>query len=184
MARPRKAVTENQTAESAPVTETHEIAETIKVDYLTPGHQPRGAESDLFRRSKRALEHMQARALTLFRPETGRCYICGKTEEELSEPLEAHHFSIEWSFANGEIDWKRVEEDHPRYDWSQFNPADPMHFVDDMIEQGMLLCKKHHTGKDSGIHNLPFSIWIMQRYLKHGVKFSETETIDKSKDWQ
>jgi len=46
-----------------------------------------------------------------------------------------------------------------------------------MEAQGILLCKKHHTGKDEGIHNLPFGLWELQRYLKDGVKFSPIEVI-------
>lgn len=157
------------------VTETHDLKDTLSVEVETPGHEKRGAASSLFRHSKKAIfEHAPVLSL---HPEPGRCFICNATEEELGEPLEAHHFGIEWSFGEGPIDWDRVKVDFPYFDWDKFDPTDPMSFVDDMTAQGLLLCKKHHTGKDEGIHNLPFSLWIAQRYLKDGYKFSDLEVI-------
>ena len=52
-----------------------------------------------------------------------------------------------------------------------------MDFVDDMLAQGMLLCKEHHTHPETGVHVLPWPIFIMQRYLKAGYKFNNLETI-------
>lgn len=157
------------------VTETHYLKDTFSVEVETPGHEKRGAASILFRKTKREIYDL-APVLTLH-PEPGRCFICNATEEELGEPLEAHHFGIEWSFGEGPIDWDRVKVDFPYFDWDKFDPTDPMSFVDDMTAQGLLLCKKHHTGRDEGIHNLPFSLWIAQRYLKDGYKFSDLEII-------
>lgn len=42
------------------------------------------------------------------------------------------------------------------FGWDHFDPADPYAFVDDMTVNGLLLCKAHHTGKDEGIHDMPF----------------------------
>jgi hypothetical protein len=107
----------------------------------------------------------------------GRCYICGRTEEELGQPLEAHHFGIERSFIDSPIRWDRVRQDFPDFNWGGFDQTKPEGFVDDMVAQGVLLCKIHHTAPDTGIHTLPFPLWIIQRYLPDGVKFTPTEVI-------
>ncbi|UNJ99715.1 hypothetical protein [Ralstonia sp. RRA.1] len=56
-------------------------------------------------------------------------------------------------------------------------PADPYLFVDDMTVNGLLLCKQHHTGKDAGIHDMPFPLWIAQRYAIEGYQFTPNEVI-------
>jgi hypothetical protein len=56
-------------------------------------------------------------------------------------------------------------------------PADPYLFVDDQLVNGRILCKAHHTGKDEGIHDMPFPLWIAQRYLKEGYQFTPSEKI-------
>lgn len=150
-----------------PVTQAHELRETLIVDVITPGHAPRET-TPLFRRSKRALMAAQ---------HPPRCFICDRTEEELGEPLEAHHVGVERSFAEGAIEWDRVKADFPGFDWATFDPADPYAFVDDMTAQGLLLCKRHHTGKGTGIHSLPYPLWRMQRYLKDGTQFTPTDVI-------
>lgn len=153
----------------AKVEQDHELSETLTVDVITPGHEPRKT-TELFRKSKDELKASQHPPC---------CWICGRTEAELGAPLEAHHDGIERSFAEGEIDWERVKADFPNHDWSTFDAADPYTFVDDMSPngQGLLLCKEHHTGKDTGIHNIPFPLWRLQRYLKDGAKWSPNIVI-------
>ncbi|WP_186083682.1 hypothetical protein [Burkholderia gladioli] len=56
-------------------------------------------------------------------------------------------------------------------------PRDPYLFVDDMTVNGMLLSKKFHTGKGSGIHDMPFPLYIAQRYAREGYQFSSVTTI-------
>jgi hypothetical protein len=149
------------------VTQAHELKETLTVDVITPGHAPRET-TRLFTVSKRVL---------MARQKPPRCYICQRTAEESGHPLEAHHMGVERSFAEGAIDWERVKEDYPHFDWAHFDPANPYAFVDDMDAQGLLLCKEHHTGKGTGIHTLPYSLWILQRYLKDGAQFTPTQTV-------
>lgn len=164
------------------VTEPHELRDTLSVEVIEPGHEKRGAASALFRKTKAAIKHIGSVIGWRPRLPPGRCYICNATEEELGEPLEAHHFGIEWSFAEAAINWDLVKADFPDFDWANFDPASPMTFVDDMQAQGVLLCKKHHTGKDEGVHNMPFSLWIMQRYLQDGYKFSDLEVIHHAQE--
>lgn len=156
------------------VTQVHEERETLAVDVLLPGHEPRTTTS-LFSHSKRALVEREG----------GRCFICGETAESSGHPLEAHHHPIERSLANM-IDWGRFAADcraghwgpHAQaFDWSKFDSADPYTFVDDMTVNGLLICKAHHTGKNEGIHDLPFPLWIAQKYGLEGYRFTSTEII-------
>lgn len=147
------------------VTQTHEEKETLAVDINLPGHDPRTTTA-LFRHTREQLIEKHG----------GRCYICNRTGEEAGHPIEAHHYPIERSLANM-IDFELVKEDCPDFDWSKFDPADPYSFVDNMLFNGLLLCKEHHIGKDEGIHAMPHPLWIAQRYAKEGYKFSGVEII-------
>lgn len=149
------------------VTQTHEQKETLTVDVYIPGHEPRTTTS-LFSKSRKILLESQ-----------DRCYICGDTAEQAGSPLEAHHHPIERSFAEM-IDWSEgslIRKDFPHFDWTNFDENDPYKFVDDMTVNGLILCKTHHTGKNTGIHDLPYPIWIAQRYGKSGYKFSDIEIL-------
>ena len=150
-----------------PVTETHEEKETLAVDVNLPGHEAR-VTTALFTRTRKLL----------IEREGGRCFVCGRTAAEAG-PLEAHHHPIERSFAEM-IDWSEgslIRCDFPDFDWASFDPADPYSFVDNMLHNGLLLCKAHHIGKDEGIHAMPFPIWLAQRYGKEGYQFSSIEII-------
>lgn len=146
------------------VEQSHEEKETLAVDVLLPGHEPRTA-TPLFERTRKALIARD-----------GGCWICGRTEAEAG-PLEAHHFGVERSYAEAPIDWNKVKADFPHFDWATFDPKSPYAFVDDMMAQGLLLCAEHHRGRDAGVHALPWPLFVMQRYLKDGYKFSDLEVI-------
>lgn len=157
-----------------PVDQDHEEKETLTVDVNIPGHDERVTTS-LFVRSKAAL----------IKRDGAHCFICGGTDESTGAPLEAHHHPVERSLANM-VDWAIVRteceagkwgEHAKAFDWSTFDPANPYTFVDDMTVNGLLLCKAHHTGKDEGIHDMPFPLWIAQHFGKEGFKFSAVEII-------
>ncbi|BDD93553.1 hypothetical protein PanNE5_29930 [Pandoraea sp. NE5] len=159
------------------VTQTHEEKETLTVDVLLPGHDPRTTTA-LFTRTRK----------TLIERDSGRCFVCGGTEQDTGHPLEAHHHPIERSTANM-IDWSRLAEDcrvgiwgekAKAFDWNAFlgaQPFDPYRFVDDMTVNGMLLCRNHHIGKGEGIHMLPLPLLIAQKYAIEGYRFTPTEII-------
>lgn len=149
------------------VTKVHEERETLEVDVYIPGHGPR-VTTPVFARTRKLL----------IEREGGRCWACGCTEHEVG-PLEAHHHPIERCFAEM-VDWgpgSPVRRQFPDFDWSSFDPKDPYTFVDDMTVNGLLLCKAHHTGRDEGIHALPYPVWLAQRYGREGYRFSEVEVI-------
>ncbi|WP_036662246.1 hypothetical protein [Pandoraea sp. SD6-2] len=159
------------------VTQTHDERETLVVDVLLPGHEPR-TTTPLFTHSR----------TTLLEREGGRCFVCGGTEQDSGHPLEAHHHPIERSTANL-IDWSRFADDcragvwgarAQAFDWDGFlsaTPFDPYRFVDDMTVNGMVLCKDHHIGKDEGIHAMPLPLWVAQKYAIEGYRFTPTEII-------
>lgn len=159
------------------MTDEHEEKETLKVDVVIPAHDAR-VTTALFRKTKQFLMKVGGLMGFTLRREPGRCWICGKTEAELGAPLEAHHFGIERAYLGAHLRWDVIAQDFPIFDWKNFNPANPTDFVDNMAAQGLLLCKAHHTGTDTGIHCLPFSLWVMQRYLADGTRFNPTEVID------
>lgn len=66
--------------------------------------------------------------------------------------IEIHHNHIEYS-ASTEVDWAKIAADYPG-------------FTDvDKKQQMMPLCKKHHTGKYTGKHNISDPIWKLQKYM-------------------
>jgi hypothetical protein len=174
------------------VTEIHEEKNTFQVDVNIPGHDARGAASALFVRTRKQLIEREA----------GRCWLSGLTAEQLGAPLEAHHYPIERCFAEG-IDWVRFSNDAKfghwgpyaqGFDWTKFFdgaapgatgclvPVDPYLFVDDMTVNGRLLGKQYHTGKDEGIHDLPEPVWLAQKYMVEGYKFSAVEVVHHAQE--
>jgi len=157
------------------MTQEHEEKTTLEVDVEIPRHDDRVVTA-LFRKTKRFLMKVGGLLGFTIKREPGRCWICQKTEAEVG-PLEAHHFGIERCYIDAALRWDIIAQDFPLFDWKTFDPKHPETFVDAMDAQGILLCKEHHTGKDTGIHMLPFSIWIIQRYLADGTRFNPNEVI-------
>lgn len=170
------------------VSEQHAERETLSVEVNIPGHDPRTV-TPVFRHTRQQLIERDG----------GRCYISGDTAEEDGHPLEAHHYPIERSLANmidwnlvradaeaGELGISQAQRDAARaFDWDAFmsaQPFDPYTFVDNMLVNGVLLAKKHHIGKDEGIHAMPHPLWIAQRYALEGYQFSDVEIIHHAQE--
>lgn len=130
----------------------HEVHETLSVDIFYPDHEPRTA-SPTFERTRHHLINV------LDTP----CWICGTKEAR-----EVHHFHVEWADSEA-VDWVKMRSLHPDFSWSTFTK--PEHFVDSEYNM-MVLCKHHHTGKDHGIHMLPYPVWIMQRHALQSFEFA------------
>lgn len=145
---------------------THEQKISFQVDVNLPDHAERTTTSKFLHSKKELIKKVN-----------GKCWICGRTEETSGHPMEAHHYPIERSLAEG-VDWALVKTDFPEFDWLTFNEKqDPYFFVDDMMVNGMLLCKNHHTALNMGIHTMPHPLWVIQRYLKAGYQYTGTESI-------
>jgi hypothetical protein len=143
----------------------HEQKLTLSIDILDPDHGNRKAEgeTDIYRASRHLLVDVQKQC----------CFICGTRQQ-----LETHHQFVEWYQANG-VDFSpgsELRQDHPDFDWEGFDKAggDPAFFVDSAYNL-LVLCKKHHTGKDHGIHMLPHGIWLYQKYKIASEVFSPDE---------
>jgi hypothetical protein len=157
----------------------HDEKETLEVDVLLPAHAAR--------KSTTLFIHTRDR---LIQRAGGRCWNCGATAEESGHPLEAHHYPVERCFAEaGLVDWDLVRAqclagDYGPYaqgfDWTGFDPARWENFVDDMTVNGRLLCKRHHIGADTGIHNMPEPLFLAQRFVKNGTPFNRLETVHRS----
>jgi hypothetical protein len=161
------------------VEKTHEEKETLKIDILLPGHDPRETTA-LFTHSKKLLMEREGH----------RCSVCGRTPEEAG-PLESHHHPIERSLANM-IDWnlfaKACKEGkwgpHAQaFDWASFDgDKDPYKFVDDQTVNGLLLCADHHRKNGEGIHAVPYPFFIAQMYGKEGYPFTPEEILHHEED--
>jgi hypothetical protein len=83
--------------------------------------------------------------------------LCGATEN-----LEVHHIS-EFCFEE-DTDFIKLEKILMHFDpygYSKAMQGQPVLTVDD-IRNLIVLCKPHHTGKGTGIHETDFAIWIRQ----------------------
>ena len=127
---------------------SHEEKETLSVDVEIPDHAPR-VTTELFERTKKILIERVG----------GRCFICNATEAEAADCKAG-----KWGVYAQAFHWEGAPL-----------TQDPYRFVDDMTVNGLLLCKKHHIGKDEGIHYLPHPLWIWQRYAPDGYEISAVE---------
>lgn len=150
-----------------PVTAAPEVAnehfqhEQIDIAVYYPDHPPR-TESALFRKTK---HHLIAALDT-------PCWVCGTKEDR-----EVHHFHAEWADSAG-IDWDRMRELHPAFDWSTF--TDPADFIDSEYNM-MVLCSKHHRAKNHGIHWVPYPIWVMARNKRDDFILTPDEIVSSPK---
>ena len=119
------------------MTEAHIQVRTLKELSYYPAHPDR-TESTEFKEIKKE-----------FKAEHATCWI---GNGYCHGPIETHHGIIEYAEMNG-IDWEKVKKDHPNVD-----------HVDDK-DQMVELCERHHRGKYTGIHNMSYPIWEMQKYM-------------------
>jgi hypothetical protein len=135
----------------------HLVTETIRYQVYYPNHAER-APSARFNKTKRNLIHIKDTP----------CWICGSKERR-----EVHHYHVEWAYADG-VDWDKMKSLHPTFDWTQFRV--PEDFVDHEYNM-MVLCEEHHRGPGTGIHQLPYPVWVMQKHKR--LDFILSEKIDK-----
>jgi len=140
----------SQSTTSASGTERHEVKESYEVDVWYPGHEPRKTSSTFRHTVKHLIKELDT-----------PCWLCGSKVDR-----ECHHFYIEWAYSNA-IDWDKVKADHPTFDWASFKDAED--FVDSPYNM-KVLCQTHHRGKNHGIHNVPYPIWQVQKYIKDDFK--------------
>lgn len=132
----------------------HEQRMTISIDVFVPDHPDR-TESPIFRHTRDKLIKDNSMAV---------CEV-NNADCDHDHPLELHHDMVEWCDSEG-VDWDKIKKDCPEFPWETFDPAHPEQFIDSEFNAKRVLCKKHHTGKDHGIHFLPMPIWQMQKYKR------------------
>jgi hypothetical protein len=183
-----------------PVTEQHEQKETLAVDVFIPGHEPR-VTTPLFHRTRATLiERSRGRcyisgmtAAELGQPLEAhhfpleRCFATAIDWQRFSDDCKAGEWgpyaqAFDWAgfFEGATIETVAIpaKDGMPAHAETFLIPVDPYRFVDDMTVNGLLLGKRYHTGKDSGIHMLSHPVWLAQKYLKDGTQFSPTEIIE------
>ena len=141
------------------VANEHEQKDTFTIDVFVPDHPDR-ANTPIFEHTRKKL---------IANNPDAACWVCGA-----KETLELHHSLVEWCDSDG-VDWKIVQQDAPGFDWEHFDPAHPETFIDSEFNANLVLCKKHHTGKDHGIHMMPYPTWLMQRHKREDFVFSPDE---------
>ena len=137
----------------------HEQRLTISVDVFIPDHPDRTATPIFDATRRKLIEH----------DPDACCFICGTKEN-----LELHHQIVEWCDSTA-VNWDKVKAESPDFDWEAFDPNHPETFIDSEWNAKLVLCKKHHTGKDHGIHMLPEPIWRLQKLKKDEFIFSPDE---------
>lgn len=141
----------------------HEQKRTLSIDVFIPDHADR-TNTPIFEATRRKL---------IMHNPNARCAVAnGHCDHE--HPLELHHRHVEWCDSLG-VDWERVKQLVPEFDWSTFDPAHPETFIDSEWNANLVLCKKHHTGVGHGIHCLDGPTWQMQMLQRPDFIFSPDE---------
>ena len=141
----------------------HLQKQTLTITVFVPDHPDR-TTTPIFAATRRKLIVNNPKA---------KCFIDNKHCDH-DHPLELHHSIVEWCDSRA-VDWDLVAEVVPDFDWKNFDPSKPETFIDSEWNANLVLCKRHHIGKDHGIHTLPFPLWRLQRLAKESFIFSPDE---------
>lgn len=111
-----------------------------------PSHEPRKASSEYHATHKHLV-------YTLDEP----CWICGIKHSQ-GGSMETHHAHLEWAAANG-VDIARITLDFP-------DVTDEAALRKWLDSEGNMtvLCAAHHRGQHTGIHEISYPAWLLQRY--------------------
>jgi hypothetical protein len=186
------------------VTKVHGQHETLTVDVNIPGHEPRKTTA-LFTRSRKVLierEHGRCWVSGLTDVQLGAPLEAHHhpIERSMANMIDWQRFATDakagvWGPHAKGFDWdaffegsstQRVDvpatDDEEAYTVTLTIPRDPYLFVDDMTVNGLLLGREYHTGKNEGIHTLPYPLWLARKYGREGYVFSSVETIHNARD--
>ena len=137
----------------------HLQKQTLTVQVYVPDHPDR-TTTPIFAATRRTLIETNPDAC---------CYICGGKDD-----LELHHYWVEWC-DSGAVDWKKVADLVPEFDWAHFDPEHPETFIDSEHNAKLVVDKKHHIGADHGIHSMPYGLWLLQKLKREDFVFSTDE---------
>jgi hypothetical protein len=136
------------------IVQGHLDRHTLRESVSVPDHEERGYSAEL-ERGRRLLK----------KEGKYKCWICGT--EEL---LELHHLFCEFSLSNVcDFDklWELSQVFDP-YGYGKEFAELPVESSSD-VRNMLVLCRLHHRQTYTGIHNISFSSWIMQKLAKDGV---------------
>jgi hypothetical protein len=136
---------------------------TLSISVYIPDHPDR-SNTPIFERTRRKLITHNVNA---------KCAVDNEHCDH-DHPLELHHSHVEWCDSNG-VDWGKVKTIVPDFDWETFDISKPETFIDSEYNANVVLCKKHHTAPDHGIHCLDGPTWQMQVFKRSNFVFSPDE---------
>lgn len=138
------------------VVAAHEIVRHLTEKVLVPEHVKR--LEDPTAEEYRKNHHILVQEMGL------PCWICGSREN-----LETHHW-FEWSLWN-DLDPDQVQETLRLLDPYGFSRhlTDPITSPDD-IRNLVVLCRPHHTGQGTGIHEITWPILLALKAAKSGTQ--------------
>jgi hypothetical protein len=137
------------------IVKEHIMRRTFTEDYTVPSHVDRSESPEFKQAKKRLMEEGH-----------DECFICGSKED-----LQIHHFLAEWSMENS-VDFSKLRRLTLLFDIYGYGKKlknTPVTTIDD-IRNCMVLCRTHHTGTYTGVHNLTFTVWLLQLLGKDGIE--------------
>ena len=101
------------------------------------------------------------------------CWICG-IRHSTGGAMETHHAHLEWAAANGVdlpaimADWPAVTDEASLRTWL------------DSEGNMLVLCDAHHRGQHTGIHEVSYPAWLLQRYQTDHWSFIDQKLVRKA----
>jgi hypothetical protein len=128
-----------------------------------PPHEPRTESSTYVKTHKHLIYVMDA-----------PCWTCG-IRHSTGGAMETHHYHFEWASQNG-LDLAKVTADWPTI-------TDRTQLAEWVDSEGnmLVLCAAHHRGKYTGIHEISYPAWLLQRYEGEDYAFIDQSKVPKAK---
>jgi hypothetical protein len=127
-----------------------------------PKHEPRKASKIYTRTHHHLVYEMDA-----------PCWVCG-IRHSTGGAMETHHFRFEWASQFG-LDLAKVEADFP-------DLTDREKLAEWVDSEGnmLVLCAAHHRGKYTGIHEITYPAWLLQRYEGDEFTFIDQHKVPRA----
>jgi hypothetical protein len=140
---------------------SHVLARQLDERVAYPPHPPRKSSHTYLRTHHHLIYELDA-----------PCWICG-IRHSTGGALETHHYRFEWASQFG-LDLAKVEADFP-------DLTDRQKLAEWVDSEGnmLVLCAAHHRGKLTGIHEISYPAWLLQRYEGEGFSFIDQHAVPK-----
>lgn len=100
----------------------------------------------------------------------GPCWVCG-IRHSTGGAMETHHAHFEWASQNG-LALARVTAD-----WPAITDRAKLAVWVDSEANMLVLCAAHHRGKHTGIHEISYPAWLLQRYEGDAFTFIDQGSV-------